>query len=59
MVKGEARKQSGGEKDVLCAVEEGSGGTLPTDPGAGHARLSLQTLLARKRSWPWARTQFP
>ena len=42
MVKGEAREQSGEEKDVLCAVEEGSGGTLPTDPGAGHARLSLQ-----------------
>lgn len=37
MAKGEVREQRGEEKDVLCAIEEGSGGILPTDPGAGHA----------------------
>lgn len=42
MVKGEVMEQRGEEKDILCGVEEGSGGILLTDPGVGHARLSLK-----------------
>lgn len=36
------KEQRREEKDILCGIEEGSGGILHTDPGAEHARLSLK-----------------